>query len=49
MTFPPDADIVTLLNLEHYLSQLLTVPVDVIPDSGDSRVLTQALTEAAPL
>ncbi|MBN9105484.1 MAG: nucleotidyltransferase family protein [Propionibacteriaceae bacterium] len=47
--FPPGADIVDLLNLEADLSTLLGVPVDVIPDDGDSPVTKSALAEAVPL
>lgn len=49
VTFPPDADIVTLLSLEEDLSDLLTVRVDVVSARGSGPVLTRALGEAVPL
>ena len=47
--FPPDADIVTLLALEDELSDLLTVPVDVVSAGSSGPVLARALAEALPL
>ena len=38
VTFPADADIVTLLTLEEQLSELLTVPVNVI-SAGSSGLI----------
>lgn len=38
-----------LLDLEAELAGILTVPVDLVADQGDSVVLRQALTEAIPL
>jgi predicted nucleotidyltransferase/DNA-binding XRE family transcriptional regulator len=49
VSFPPTADIITLLTLEDDLSALLTVPVDVVSAGGPSPTLTRALTEAVPL
>lgn len=49
VTFPPDADIVTLLTLEEDLSNLLTVPVDVVSSGSTGRVLDHARAEAIPL
>lgn len=49
VTFPPDADIVTLLALEEDLSDLLTVPVDVVSARSSGPVLARALAEAVPL
>lgn len=49
VTFPPYADIVTLLALEEQLSDLLTVPVDVISAGSSGPVSERALAEAAPL
>lgn len=49
VTFPPDADIVTLLTLEERLSELLTVPVDVISAGSSGPVGERALAEALPL
>lgn len=49
VSFPAGSDIVTLLDLEAELSDLLTVPVDVVSDSGNSRVLDRALAEAVSL
>lgn len=49
VTFPPTADIITLLTLEDELSALLTVPVDVVSAGGSGPTLTRALTEAVPL
>lgn len=49
VTFPPDADIVTLLTLEEDLSNLLTVPVDVVSAGSSGPVLARALAEGVPL
>lgn len=49
VTFPPDADIVTLLTLEEQLSELLMVPVDVISAGSSSPLGERALAEASPL
>lgn len=48
--FPPEADILTLLALEEELSDLLTVPVDVVSvGSGSQALVSSALDEAVPL
>ncbi|MFT4215722.1 MAG: hypothetical protein QM619_00830 [Micropruina sp.] len=49
VTFPPDADIVTLLMLEEQLSGLLTVPVHVVSSGSSGPLLDRALAEAVPL
>ena len=49
VTFPPDADIVTLLTLEEELAKILTVPVDVVSSGSSGRVLDRARVEAVPL
>lgn len=49
VTFPPGADIVTLLTLEEQLTTLLTVPVDVISAGSTGPVLERVLAEAVPL
>ncbi|HBX81213.1 MAG: helix-turn-helix domain-containing protein [Propionibacteriaceae bacterium] len=49
VAFPPDADIVTLLGLEEHLTDLLTVPVDVVSAGSSGPVLARALAEAVPL
>lgn len=49
VTFPPDADIVTLLTLEEELSDLLFVPVHMISASGSGPLLERAIAEAIPL
>ncbi len=49
VTFPPEADIVTLLTLEEELAGLLTVPVDVVSSGSSGRVLDRARAEAVPL
>lgn len=49
VTFPPGADIVTLLTLEEELSNLLTVPVDVVSSGSTGHVLARARAEAVPL
>ncbi len=49
VTFPPDADIVTLLTLEEELASILTVPVDVVSSGSSGRVLDRARAEAVPL
>ena len=49
VTFPPGADIVTLLTLEEELSALLTVPVEVVSAGSTGPVLERALAEAVPL
>jgi predicted nucleotidyltransferase len=49
VTFPPGADIVTLLALEEQLTTLLTVPVGVVSARSTGPVLERALAEAVPL
>lgn len=49
VTFPPGADIVTLLTLEEDLSELLTVPVDVVSPGSSGPALDRAIAEAVPL
>ena len=49
VSFPPGADIVTLLTLEEDLSNLLTVPVDVVSAGSSGPVRERALAEAVPL
>jgi predicted nucleotidyltransferase len=49
VTFPPGADIVTLLTLEEQLSTLLTVPVAVVSAGSTGPVAERALAEAVPL
>ena len=49
VTFPPQADIITLLTLEEELSDLLTVDVDVVSAGSSGPVLDRALAEAVPL
>jgi len=49
VTFPPGADIVTLLALQEDLANLLTVPIDVVSAGSSGTVLTRALAEAVPL
>lgn len=49
VTFPPDADIVTLSTLEEELSDLLSVPVHVISAGGSGPLLERAIAEAIPL
>lgn len=49
VTFPPEADIVTLLSLEEELADLLTVPVDVVSAGSSGRILDRARAEAVPL
>ena len=49
VTFPPEADIVTLLTLEEKLSDLLTVPVELVSAGSSGPVLERALAEAVPL
>lgn len=49
VTFPPAADIVTLLTLEEELAELLTVPVDVVSAGSSGPVLERALAEAVPV
>jgi len=49
VTFPPQADIVTLLTLEDQLSDLLTVAVDVVSAGSTGPMLQRALAEAVPL
>lgn len=49
ITFPPDADIVTLLTLEERLSDLLTVPVDVVSSASSGPLVDRARREAVPL
>jgi predicted nucleotidyltransferase len=48
VTFPPDADIVTLLTLEEHLAGLLTVPVNVI-SAGSAGLVGADLLADAPL
>lgn len=47
--FPPGADIVTLLTLEVELTDLLTVPVDVVSAGSSSGALDRVLAGAVPL
>ena len=48
--FPQDADILTLLELEEELSDLLTVPVDVVSaGTGPPALALATLDEAVPL
>ncbi|BDA65379.1 XRE family transcriptional regulator [Actinomyces capricornis] len=47
--FPADADIVDLLHLQEDLSDLLTVPVDVVSDRSTSPSLNSATARAIPL
>lgn len=49
VTFPPEADIVTLLTLEEELADLLTIPVDVVSSGSSGRILDSARAEAVPL
>ncbi len=49
VTFPPSADIVTLLTLEEELSDLLTVPVDVVSAGSSGSTFMLALSEAVPV
>lgn len=49
VTFPPGSDIVTLLTLQEDLSNLLTVPVDLVSARSSGPVLERALAEAVPL
>lgn len=49
VTFPPGADIVTLLELEVELAGLLTVPVDVVSAGSSGGALERALAGAVPL
>lgn len=49
VTFPPGADIVTLLSLEEELANLLTVPVDVVSAGSSGSLLERALSECVPL
>ena len=49
VSFPSGADIITLLALEEELSDLLTVPVDIVSTGSSGPVLTRALAEAVPL
>lgn len=47
--FTDDHDIVDLLALEHALSELLTVPVDVVDARAAGRVMEHGDAEAVPL
>ena len=47
--FTDDHDIVDLLALEHALSELLTVPVDVVDARAAGRVMKHGDAEAVPL
>ncbi|WP_341729232.1 helix-turn-helix domain-containing protein [Brooklawnia sp.] len=47
--FPAGADIIDLLTLEERLSDLLTVPVDIVSTSSSGAVVESALTQAVPL
>lgn len=47
--FDEEHDIADLLSLQHELSQLLTVDVDVVDARGEGHVLDRARSEAAPL
>lgn len=49
VTFPPEADIVTLLTLQEELSNALTIPVDLVSAGSSGPVLDRALAEAVPL
>lgn len=49
VTFPPEADIITLLTLQEELSDALTVPVDLVSAGSSGPVLDRALAEAVPL
>lgn len=47
--FPPGADIVTLLTLEEELTDLLTVPVDVVSAGSSGPLRDGALAQSVPL
>jgi len=47
--FDDGADIVDLLAMEEELSQLLTIPVDVVSAGSSSKVTAEARREAVPL
>ena len=49
VTFPPEADIITLLTLQEGLSNALTIPVDLVSAGSSGPVLDRALAEAVPL
>lgn len=49
VTFPPGADIITLLTLQEELSDALTVQVDLVSAGSSGPVLDRALAEAVPL
>ena len=49
VTFPADADIVTLLTLEEHLSDLLTVPVNLISAGSSGLIGEHSLADALPL
>ncbi|MDR0626108.1 MAG: helix-turn-helix domain-containing protein [Bifidobacteriaceae bacterium] len=49
VSFPPAASIIEVLALEEELSALLTVPVDVVADSGAGPAMERVLAEAVPL
>lgn len=49
VTFPPEADIVTLLTLQEELTDLLTVPVDIVSAGSTESVVDRALAEGVPL
>ena len=49
VTFAEDAGITDLLAMEDELSELLTVPVDVVSAGSSGRVVDRALSESVPL
>ncbi len=49
VTFDQDAGITDLLAMEDELTELLTVPVDVVSAGSSGRVIDRALKEAVPL
>ena len=49
ITFAEEAGITDLLAMEDELSELLTVPVDVVSAGSSGRVIDRALREAVPL
>ncbi len=49
VTFPPEADIITLLTLQEELSNALTVPVDLVSAGSSGPVLDRARADAVPL
>lgn len=46
VTFPPETGLFKLYRLEEELTRILTVPVDLVGDEGEGRVLERALAEA---